>query len=342
MQIIENISLKPYNTFAINAKAKYFSSFSSLNELQQLLAFENEKRETRNEKRFILSAGSNILFTKNFDGLVLKNDLKGIEVVREDEAYYYVKAAAGENWHQFVLYCIEKNFAGIENLSLIPGNVGATPMQNIGAYGVEVKDVFEELEAYNIQENAVVKFSLSDCEFGYRESIFKRRYKDKFVILNVTYRLRKHPVYNTSYGAIKDELEKMGVKELSIQVISQAVINIRSSKLPDPKEIGNAGSFFKNPTISKKQFDEVKKIFRTMPGYVLDENHIKVAAGWLIEQCGWKGFRTGDAGCHAKQALVLVNYGNAKGEEIYELSEKILSSVKDKFNIQLEREVNII
>ncbi|HRH60242.1 MAG TPA: UDP-N-acetylmuramate dehydrogenase, partial [Chitinophagaceae bacterium] len=218
----------------------------------------------------------------------------------------------------------------------------ASPMQNIGAYGVEVKDVFEELEAWHIHDSALQKFSLSDCEFGYRESVFKRKYKDAFVILSVTFRLRKKPLYHTSYGAIHEELDRMQVKALSIQAISQAVINIRSSKLPDPKVIGNAGSFFKNPEIENAQFEILKEAFPKIVGYAVGDSKIKLAAGWLIEQCGWKGYREGDAGCHAKQALVLVNYGNAKGKEILSLSKKIIDSVKNKFGVQLEREVNIV
>lgn len=338
MQLQENISLKNYNTFGIDVQAKYFANFSSVADLQEL---QNWKQETGNRK-LILGGGSNILFTKNFDGLVLKNELKGIELVRENDNFYYVRAWAGENWHGFVQHCIAHNYAGVENLSLIPGNVGASPMQNIGAYGVEIKDVFEELEALHIKENSIEKFALEDCEFGYRESIFKRKLKDQFVILNVTYQLRKQPAFNTSYGAIEQELEKMGVKELSIRAISQAVINIRSSKLPDPKVIGNAGSFFKNPTISEHEFHELAQRFPSIVGYTVDDNKVKLAAGWLIEQCGWKGYREGDAGCHAQQALVLVNYGNARGSDIYALSEKILRSVKDKFGVELEREVNII
>ena len=340
MQIQENISLRNYNTFGIDASAKYFANFSSTVQFEELIA--NYKPQTTNHKLLILGGGSNILFTKDFDGLVLKNELKGIELVREDETFYYVKANAGENWHAFVLHCINNGYAGVENLSLIPGNVGASPMQNIGAYGVEIKDVFEELEAYHIHENTIQKFSNEDCAFGYRESIFKRKYKGEFVILNVTFRLRKQPVFNTSYGAIEQELEKMNVQERSIKSISQAVINIRSSKLPDPKVIGNAGSFFKNPTIPNVQFSELKLRFPNIVGYASGLGNTKVAAGWLIEQCGWKGYREGNAGCHAKQALVLVNYGNAKGEEIYTLSTKIIDSVKSKFEIELEREVNII
>ena len=338
MQIQENISLKPYNTFAIDAKAKYFATFSSIDELEELL---NYKPKTTNHK-LILGGGSNILFTKDFNGLILKNELKGINLIKEDEHHYYVKAAAGENWHQFVQYCISRNYAGIENLSLIPGNVGASPMQNIGAYGVEIKEVFEQLEAYHIHDKKVETFSANDCEFGYRESVFKRKYKDQFVILDVTFRLNKYAIFHTSYGAVEQELEKMKVKELSIQAISQAVINIRSSKLPDPKQIGNAGSFFKNPEIDNHQFQALKQRFPNIVGYPVANNKTKLAAGWLIEQCGWKGYREGDAGCHARQALVLVNYGNAKGEEIYNLSEKILQSVREKFGVVLEREVNII
>ncbi len=339
MQIHENISLREYNTFGINVSARYFSTFSSTDELEELLKYAKLKTQ---DLKLALGGGSNILFTGNYNGFVLKNELKGIELIKEDNNHFYVKAYAGENWHQFVLYCLHRNYAGIENLSLIPGNVGAAPMQNIGAYGVEIKDVFEQLEAYDINENKIFTFSANDCEFDYRESIFKRKYKEQFIILNVIFRLRKNPHFNTSYGAIEDELEKMGIKNLSIQAISKAVINIRSNKLPDPKQIGNAGSFFKNPVINKHTFHELTQKYRDVIGYSIDETYTKVSAGWLIEQCGWKGYREGDAGCHTKQALVLVNYGNAKGEEIYSLSERIINSVKAKFGIGLEREVNII
>jgi UDP-N-acetylmuramate dehydrogenase len=246
------------------------------------------------------------------------------------------------------MHCIGNNYAGVENLSLIPGNVGASPMQNIGAYGVEIKDIFYSLEAYQLQDNKIVNFTLQDCNFGYRESIFKNKFKDQFAILNVTYRLNKIPVFNTSYGAIEQELEKMQVETISIKAISQAVINLRCSKLPDPAEIGNAGSFFKNPEISKEQFLMLKNNFSGIVGYLLPNENVKLAAGWMIEQCGpengisWKGYRKGDAGCHAKQALVLVNYGNASGNEIFELSEAIIRSVKEKFDVLLQREVNII
>lgn len=336
MQVQQNYPLKGFNTFHINAYAKHFAAFSTIDELKLLL------KEYSKESTLILGGGSNILLTENYNGLVLKNEIKGINTVHEDEDYVYITAGAGENWHRFVMHCIENDISGVENLSLIPGNVGASPMQNIGAYGVEIKDVFHSLEAYHLKNNHVINFTLNDCAFGYRDSVFKKKYKDQFVILNVTYRMDKTPQFNISYGAIKEELENMGVKDLSIRSISQAVINIRSSKLPDPNVIGNAGSFFKNPEVSEHEFHELKRSHPHAIGYNLDNGNVKLAAGWLIEQCGWKGFRRGDAGCHEKQALVLVNYGNASGKEIYDLSEEIKQSVKEKFNVELEREVNII
>lgn len=342
MSIQEHISLKPFNTFGISAMARYFAAFNSVENLSELLSIIKQGLTYEKASILILGGGSNVLFTKDFDGFVLKNDLKGIQLLRDDEQHYYVKAMAGENWHRMVMHCIQKGYAGLENLSLIPGNVGASPMQNIGAYGVEIKDVFEELEAYHIKENTIKKFGLDDCAFGYRESVFKRKLKNEFVILSVTFKLKKVPVFNTSYGAINQELEKTGVQELSIKAISQAIINIRSSKLPNPAEIGNAGSFFKNPEIDNASFEMLKKQFPDIAGYSLPNQKTKLAAAWLIEKCGWKGYRKGDAGCHAKQALVLVNYGNAKGNEILELSRQIISSVYEKFGVMLEREVNIV
>ncbi len=254
----------------------------------------------------------------------------------------YVKVGAGVNWHRFVLYCIDRNLGGVENLSLIPGNVGASPMQNIGAYGVEIKDVFHELTAWNIAEKKIRFFNNSECEFGYRESIFKKKYKAQFIILDVTFRLSKNPIFNISYGAIKSELEKMNVHELTIRSISEAVIKIRKSKLPDPFVIGNAGSFFKNPEIHKQQLQELLLIYPGIPNYKINDETFKIPAGWLIEQCGWKGYRKGDAGCYEKQALVLVNYGGASGMDIYKLSEEIKQSVLRNFSIKMETEVNII
>ena len=342
MNVQENISLKQLNTFGIDVTARYFTRFNSNNELIELLEFDQPPTTNDQPKTLTLGGGSNILFTKNFDGLVLKNEIKGIELVKEDEDHVYIKAGAGENWHQFVLHCIHNNLAGVENLSLIPGNIGASPMQNIGAYGVEIKDVFHSLEAIHIKERKLHTFHLNDCAFGYRESIFKKQFKNEFVITSVTYRLNKKPVYNISYGAIEQELEKMNIKDLSIKAISDAVINIRSSKLPDPAVTGNAGSFFKNPEVEKDLFEKLQTAFPGISGYTLPGGKVKLAAGWLIEQCGWKGFRKGDAGCHTNHALVLVNYGNASGNEIYSLSEEIIQSVHEKFNVVLEREVNII
>jgi UDP-N-acetylmuramate dehydrogenase len=355
MQIQENISLRPYNTFGIDARAKYFAAFKDIDELEETLNFKTACRTGRPKTlNLILGGGSNILFTKDFDGLILKNEISGIDELHEDNEYVYVRAGAGENWHRFVMHCLSRNWAGLENLSLIPGNVGASPMQNIGAYGVELEDVFYSLEAFHLREKKIFSFSNADCEFGYRNSVFKGRYKDQFAITSVTFRLRKKPIFHTSYGAINEELDKMGVKELSIQAISQAVINIRSSKLPDLKETGNAGSFFKNPLVSKEKFEQLKKPFPGIVGYKNADGSVKLSAGWLIEQCGpdnpdsyrdgtsWKGYRKDDAGCYSKQALVLVNYGNAKGKEIYNLSEEILQSVEKQFQVRLEKEVNII
>lgn len=344
MNIQHNISLQPYNTMHVDVRAKYFSTFSSVDELNALL----DLPEMRNERRMILGGGSNILFTSDFNGWILKNQVTGLDIVKEDDNYVYVKAGAGENWHAFTQYCISRNWAGVENLSLIPGNVGAGPMQNIGAYGVEIKDVFEELEAYSLADKKAHIFTLNDCEFGYRESVFKSKYRGQFIILNVTFRLDKVPKFKTTYGAIEQELQRMGVTELSISAISQAVINIRQSKLPNPEEIGNAGSFFKNPSVPRSTYEALKKEFPAIVGYDNPDGTVKLAAGWLIEHSGpndtqsWKGYRRGDAGVHAQQALVLVNYANAKGEEVYALSEEILQSVKVKYGITLEREVNMV
>jgi len=337
MQLFEHYSLKSFNTFGMDVYARYFGAFSTGDELAWLLGLP----EFATHPPFILGGGSNILFRGNVENLVLKNEIRGIEKVNEDNDHVYIKAGAGENWHHFVSHCIEQDWAGLENLSLIPGNVGASPMQNIGAYGVEVKDVFHSLEALDLEEKTTRTFYREECEFGYRESIFKRKYKGRFAILSVTFRLDKTPRYHTSYGAITQELANMGVRELSIQAISQAVINIRSSKLPDPAVIGNAGSFFKNPEVSAAKEQQLRENFPGIVSYPLANGNYKLAAGWLIEQCGWKGYRDGDAGVHERQALVLVNYGQATGEEIYRLSERIEESIREKFGVTLEREVNI-
>lgn len=333
---LENKSLKNLNTFGIDARARYFSAFASADELAGLTEWAGARR------KLILGGGSNILLTRDIDGIVLQNAIKGIELVDEDEEHVYVRTGAGENWTGFVDYCIGRDWAGLENLSLIPGSVGAAPMQNIGAYGVELESVFLELEAWNLADRNIKTFTLGDCEFGYRDSVFKGRYRDQFVILSVTFRLRKSPIFHTAYGAVQEELDRMGVKELSIRAISQAVVAIRRSKLPDPAQIGNAGSFFKNPTIPNEQFASLQEQFPGIVGYRVVLGNTKLAAGWLIEQCGWKGYRRGDAGVHERQALVLVNYGNARGAELEKLGNEIAASVRDKFGVALEREVNVI
>ncbi len=338
MMLHENYSLKKNNTFGIDAKAKYFATFFNLDELKEIV----HAPVFSLGQHFILGGGSNLLLTQDIEGIVLKNNLKGIQLIREDRDYYYVKAAAGEVWHDLVLFCIENNYAGLENLSLIPGNVGASPMQNIGAYGVEIKDCFHELEAFHIENKTMQTFDKAACKFGYRESVFKQAFKNQYIITSVTYRLNKKPVFKISYGAIEKELEQMGVEKLSIRAISEAVCSIRRSKLPDPAVIGNAGSFFKNPEVMKTKYEFLQLKFPEMVAYPLENGNVKLAAGWLIERCGWKGKRVGDAGVHALQALVLVNYGNATGKQIFELSEKIVQSVMDVFGVTLEREVNIL
>lgn len=338
MDIRKDISLLPFNTFHIDANAKYFAEVKSMEDLS---ALQNEKLFRENQK-LILGGGSNMLLTKDFDGIVVKISIPGIELEREDLHHYYVKVNAGVVWHQFVLWCIEHGYAGVENLSLIPGQVGASPMQNIGAYGVELKDVCTAVEAINIHTGELVSFSAADCEFGYRESVFKHRYKDEFIITTVHFRLNKEPRFNVSYGDIKATLEEMKIFDLSIKAVSDAVVKIRSSKLPDPAVLGNAGSFFKNPTISFEKCKELLDTNPLMPNYPQAAGDVKIPAGWLIEQCGWKGKQVGNTGSHAKQALVLVNYGGATGSEIYQLAMDIKRSVMDKFGVEINPEVNLI
>lgn len=337
-EILQNISLKPYNTFGLEAKAKYFVVFKSVEELKEILS----KEKFKNEKKLFLGGGSNILLMRDFDGLVLKNEIYGIENIFEDDSKVILKSGAGEVWHSFVLKSIDLGLSGLENLSLIPGTVGAAPMQNIGAYGVEIKDVFVSLEALNLETLEIKQFNKADCNFGYRESYFKHAGKGKYVILNVSFELSKIADFNVSYGAIKETLEQMGVKDLSTKAISEAVISIRKSKLPDPAKIGNSGSFFKNPEIPKTQYNAVIEAFPNMPHYVIDADTVKVPAGWLIEQAGWKGKRIGEIGVHTKQALVLVNYGGGKGKDIANLAYEIQASVLEKFGIKITPEVNFI
>lgn len=335
--IASNVNILSYNTFGIAVNTKQFATFSSSEELSQLFSL-----KPKDLSFMILGGGSNVLFIKDFDGLILKNEILGFEIVRKDGDAVFIKAGAGENWHSFVLRTIGLNLGGLENLSLIPGNVGASPMQNIGAYGREIKDVFYALEAYHIESGEIHTFFKEDCEFGYRESVFKRKFKNQYVILNVTYRLSKTHQLNTSYGVIEEELKKMGIEHPTIKDVSNAVIAIRSSKLPNPKEIGNAGSFFKNPVISVERFQKLKSQYSNIPSYPAGEGFIKLAAGWLIETAGWKGKTFDTYGVHKLQALVLVNYGGATGNQIFELSTRIIKDVEEKFGVILEREVNII
>lgn len=335
MKIEQNISLKPYNSFGIEVYAEYFANFNSEEVLLQLL------EEFSRNNHFILGGGSNILLVNNIKGIVLRNQIKGIHILEENEEHVIIECGGGEVWNDLVNYAVSNNLGGIENLSLIPGFTGAAPIQNIGAYGVEQKDCFVSADVYLIKEKIIRRFSRNDCEFGYRDSIFKTRLKGNFVILKIRYRLSKYPKINLEYGAIKEELGKLNISNPNINDVSKAVIKIRSSKLPDPALIGNAGSFFKNPVISVAQFEKLKNTYPGIPSFPSGEL-IKIPAAWLIEQSGWKGYRKGDAGCHIHQPLVLVNYGKATGKEIYNLSEEILQSVKEKFDIEMEREVGVM
>jgi len=335
----ENFSLKPFNTFGVEAKAKYFVEVNTVEELIETL----KHSRSQTLPLLFLGGGSNILFTKDFDGLAIQLNLKGISEEFSNENQVLVTAKAGENWHEFVMFCLNKNYGGLENLSLIPGNVGTSPMQNIGAYGTEIKDHFVSCKVLNLQTLEVETFDLEKCRFGYRDSIFKQEGKNKYVILEVSFKLttQNHTI-KTEYGAIKSELENLGIINPTIQDVSKAVINIRQSKLPDPKKIGNAGSFFKNPTIPLAQFEDLKLKFENIQGYP-NGNFVKVPAGWLIEQCGWKGKQIGNVASHQLQSLVIINAtGNATGKEISDFSTLIIDSVKEKFGIELEREVNIL
>lgn len=333
MNILKKISLKKYNTFGIESVAKNFVTVNSFKELKEIISLEKDI--------FLLSGGSNMLLTKNIDKLVVHLNIKGIIVNDSDTDFVFVTAETGENWHDFVVWCISQNYGGLENLSLIPGYVGSSPIQNIGAYGVEIKDTFHQLEALEIETGKLHIFTNKDCDFGYRNSVFKNKLKGKFIITNVTFKLTKHShKINISYGAIQTELNNK--INPSLKEISEAIIRIRQSKLPDPKEIGNSGSFFKNPVIDKNSFEKLLKKYPEIPHYIVSNTEVKIPAGWLIEQCGFKGKRFGDAGVHEKQALVLVNYNNATGQEIYNLAQHIQETIVQKFNVSLEIEVNVI
>jgi len=335
LNIEENISLKNYNTFGIDVTAKRFICIDSVYQLQELLKVEKDI--------FLISGGSNMLLTKDIEKLVVHIDIKGVSIDQENENEVFLTVNAGENWHEFVLWCVDNNYGGLENLSLIPGNVGTCPIQNIGAYGVEVKDTITKIEALHIETGKLVQFSNEECKFGYRNSIFKNEVKGKYIITSVSFKLTKqNHNFNTSYGAIETELTSKNIAKPNLKNISDAVIAIRKSKLPDPKEIGNSGSFFKNPVITKAHFLTLQKMYPEIPSYIVSENQVKVPAGWLIEKAGFKGKRFGDFGVHKKQALVLVNYNNATGKDIYNLAETIQKKIKSKFEIKLEIEVNVI
>ncbi len=338
MVVHRNISLLPYNTFKIDVNAQVLVEISDPTELDDIF----QSDQFRSMPKLILGGGSNVLFTGNQRKVIVKIGIDGIEVAKETEHYLYVKVGAGEIWHQFVLWCVENNLGGTENLSLIPGTVGAAPMQNIGAYGVELKEIFHSLEAYDVKTGDRRVFDKDECKFGYRYSIFKGELKDKFVITSVTFRLSKKPKFNIEYEPLKHSLDQLGADELSVRAISEAVIQIRQSKLPDPVVIGNAGSFFKNPVIERPHFEALEAVFPGIPQFPISEKWVKVPAAWLIDQCGWKGKRRGDIGVHDKQALVLVNHGGGRGKEILKLSEMIQKSVQNKFGIDLHREVNVI
>jgi len=337
MEIINNFSLKNYNTFGIEAKATQFVAVHNVAELKTVL------KQNKSQKKFILGGGSNMLLTKDVDALVIHVDLKGKKIIKETEDFVWVESQAGENWHEFVIWTIDQNFGGLENMSLIPGNVGTTPVQNIGAYGTEIKDTFDSCEAMKIENQEMKTFTKEECHFGYRESIFKNEAKDQYIITSVVFKLTKrHHKINISYGDITAELAKNGITNPTLKEVSNAVIAIRQSKLPDPKELGNSGSFFKNPILLKTDFEKIHQQFPEMKYYEISETEVKVPAGWLIEQAGFKGKRFGDAGIHKNQALVLVNYGNATGKEILDVSKEIQETIYKTFGIHIEAEVNVI
>lgn len=339
MNVKKNISLKAYNTFGVDVKASHFVEVHSISDIQKVY----NNPEFSSLDKLILGGGSNLLFTKDWNGLVIHNKISGAKITGETNNYALIEAGSGIIWHQLVEFAIKHNLGGIENLSLIPGTVGAAPLQNIGAYGVEIKDTLQSVTTYDIANDSIKIFGNEECQFGYRDSYFKKEGKGKYFVLNVVLKLSKQPIFNTSYGALREIFGKTNPEDLTIEEVSKAVIQIRKSKLPDPKEIGNAGSFFKNPVVKKQLFAELTKQYPEMPFYAQsNSDEAKIPAGWLIEQCGWKGKRIGQTGSHAKQSLVLVNYGNATGTEIHDLAMEIEKSVLEKFNITLEPEVNIL
>lgn len=338
MEILTDHSLQPLNTFNLNVDGKFLTEVASVEDIREAVAFAGKRKVPV----LLLGGGSNILFTRDFPGLVARIALRGLRVTGDAGGDVLVEAGAGENWDDLVAHCVKEGYGGLENLSLIPGSVGASPVQNIGAYGVEMQDHFHHLEFLDLETGRISIYHRDDCRFGYRSSIFKQELKGRGVVLSVTFRLSRDPVLNTAYGSLRQEIERMDVPEVTIRDVREAVIRIRRSKLPDPAVIGNAGSFFKNPVIGAGQYESLAAQFPSLVSYPQPDNTFKLAAGWLIEQCGWKGYRRGDAGVHDQQALVLVNHGDARGEEIFRLSEDVRDSVHRKFGVMLEREVNVL
>tara|TARA_B110000879_G_C11137642_1_gene498827 strand:- start:822 stop:1838 length:1017 start_codon:yes stop_codon:yes gene_type:complete len=338
MNVLENYPLKKFNTFGINVKSKYLVEVNSTEEILEII----ESEKFKNFKKLVLGGGSNVLFTKDYNGLIILNKIKGKKVTYQDADSVKLLVGAGENWHELVMYTVEKGWGGIENLSLIPGNTGTAPMQNIGAYGVEIKDTFVELEALEISTGKIEKFNKEKCKFAYRESIFKNEKKNQYIILNITLELNKNPKLSVNYGEIKNDLKNKNIHLPTIKDVSEAIISIRKRKLPDPKKIGNSGSFFKNPVVNFNKLKKLKEKHPNIVNYPINKNEFKIAAGWMIEKAGWKGKTINNYGVHKNQSLVLVNYGDAKGIEIYNLSKKIIVDIEEKFGISLVREVNII
>lgn len=338
MNLHADFSLRPFNTFGVDACAAHFAEITSVEELKTLLS----DTRYRSMPKLILGGGSNILFTRDFDGLVIHHGIKGIQITEDDHERVLVKVGGGEIWHDFVLWCVEHGYTGSENLSLIPGTVGAAPVQNIGAYGVEVKDIFHKLDAVRLNDATLHTFSKEECQFGYRNSIFKQNAKNKFAIVSVSFRFNKKPEFHVQYGALQEELKVLAPKDLTVKAVSDAVIRIRRSKLPDPAVLGNAGSFFKNPEIKLSGYEDLKRTFPNIIAYKASDERMKLSAGWFIEQCGWKGKRVGQVGMHQHHALVLVNYGGATGQELLQHSINVQKSVKEKFGIDLEPEVRVV
>lgn len=337
IRFFDNYNLQPYNTFGIDVKAKYFFEFT---ELEDLDLFLQSNKTWKEENLLILGEGSNILFLNDFEGLIIHPNIPGVQIINESRENVWIEVGAGENWDEFVRYCVDCQFGGIENLAFIPGNVGAAPVQNIGAYGQELQNVVDSVKGYDLNKREFVEYSNAACKFDYRNSIFKSQLKNQFIITSVIFKLNKFPEFNLDYQKLEKKVIEQG--EVNLQNIKQAVIEIRSEKLPDVNVIGSAGSFFKNPVVDISTAEKIEGEHKDMPVFRAGEGKVKLAAGWLIEQCGWKGYREGDLGVHEKQALVLVNYGKATGIDLYNLSEKIQESVFERFGVKLEREVNCV